>query len=103
MQCRQLSLILAFGVSASISWIEQPPGLVRPPSLGIRGYGVREYSSKSGYTIRKIGIIPLLSSKARITAMEWPSDSLVNPTIFVIIVSLYHNGFIVRVIHTPFP
>ncbi len=102
MQCRQLALILAFGVSASISWIARPPGLVRPPSPGIGGCSVRKYS-KSGCTIRKSGIVPLLSSKAGITAIERPSDSLVNPIIFVIIVSLYHNGFIVSMIHTTSP
>ncbi len=94
MQCRQLALILAFWVSTSISWIAQPLRLVRPPSLGIRGCGVK--------TCSKSGIIPLFSSKTGITATDWPSDSLVNPTALIslyccIITGPLYEGFIIPI------
>ncbi len=96
MQCRQLALILAFGVSVSISWVKRPPILARPPSLGIRAYEVRKHGMlgcNRGYSVRKNDILSLLSSKTGISAVERPSDSLVNPIIFVIVVSLCTKRF----------
>ncbi len=87
MHYRQLALILAFWVSASISWVSRPPVLARPPSLGIRGHGARKYAilgSKIGYRVRKNGILPLLSSKTGVVeAAERSSDPLVNLSILV--------------------
>ncbi len=86
MHCRQLALILTFGVSASISWVTGPPVLVRPPSLGIGGHGARKYAiigSKIGFRVRKNGILPLLPSKTGVVeAAERLSDPLVNVSIF---------------------